>query len=65
MVFDEESVLQDKSEMKDKAQGGVSDNSADTQKKKSWVLKEPLGQMRILQIQMEKNRRLLNSNIDR
>ena len=35
MVFDEESMLQEKSEMEDKAQGGASDSSAaDTQEKK-------------------------------
>jgi len=33
MIFDEESMLQDKSETKDKAQSGASDSSADTQKK--------------------------------
>ena len=34
MIFDEESMLQEKSEMGDKAQGETSDNSAvDTQKK--------------------------------
>ena len=33
MVFDEESMLHEKSEMKDKAQGGASDSSTDTQKK--------------------------------
>ena len=31
VVFDEESMLQEKSEMEDKAQDGASDNSADTQ----------------------------------
>ena len=33
VIFDEESMLQEKSETKDKAQGGASDSSADTQKK--------------------------------
>ena len=33
MVFDEESILREKSKMEDKAQGGASNNSADTQEK--------------------------------
>ena len=33
VIFDEESMLQDKSEPKDKAQGGASDSSANTQNK--------------------------------
>ena len=35
VVFDEEAMLQDKSETKDKAQGGASDSSTDTQEKGS------------------------------
>jgi len=34
VVFDEESLLREKSETVDKAQGGASDSSADTQEKK-------------------------------
>ena len=33
VVFDEESMLREKSEMKDKTQGGALDNLADTQEK--------------------------------
>ena len=41
VVFNEESVLQEKSEMKDKAQGGASDSSADTQEKEVEFSKSP------------------------
>ena len=46
MVFDEESMLQEKSETEDKAHGGVSDSSSDTQKKRvkfSESPKRPVG----------------------
>jgi len=33
VIFDEESLLQEKSETEDKAQGGVPDSSADTQER--------------------------------
>ena len=33
VIFDEESLLQEKSETEDKAQGGASDSSTDTQEK--------------------------------
>ena len=68
MVFDEELMLRENSETEDKAQGGVSDSSTDTQKKGveiSESLKGLKGQKRTPQIQMEMNRRLLKSNLDR
>jgi len=68
VIFDEESMLQEKSEMEDKAQGGASDSSEDTQEKKVEFLespKKPEGSKRTPQIQMETNRRLLKSNLDR
>ena len=34
MIFDEKSMLQEKSETEDKAQGGASDSSTNTQEKK-------------------------------
>ena len=40
VIFDEKSTLQEKSEAEDKAQGGASDSSADTQEKKVEFLKE-------------------------
>ena len=46
MIFDEESMLQEKSEMKDKVQGRSSNSSAETQKKKiefSEIPKKPEG----------------------
>ena len=61
-------MLQNKSETKDKAQGGDSDSSANTQEKGvefSKSPKRPEGQKRTPQIQMEIMRRLLNSNLDR
>jgi len=68
VIFDEESMLQEKSEMEDKAQGGASDSSEDTQEKKVEFLespKKPERSKRTPQIQMETNRRLLKSNLDR
>jgi len=68
VVFDEKLILQEKSEMEDKAQGGASDSSTDTQEKKvefSERPERPTGQKRTPQIQMEMNRRLLKSNLDR
>jgi len=41
VVFDEESMLLEKSETKDKAQDGASDSSADTQEKKVEFLESP------------------------
>jgi len=41
VVFDEESMLQDKSDMKDKAQGGALDNSVDTQEKRVEFSENP------------------------
>ena len=41
MIFDEESILQEKSETKDKAQGEASDNSADTQEKRVEFSESP------------------------
>ena len=67
VIFDEESMLQERSETKDKSQGGAPDSSADTQVKGiefSDCSKSLMGQMRNLQIQMEMSRRLLRSNID-
>ena len=34
MIFDEESILQERSEMEDKAQGGALNSSIDTQEKR-------------------------------
>jgi len=39
--FKKESILQEKSEMEDKAQGGASDSSADTKKKEVEFSKSP------------------------
>ena len=68
MVFDEESMFQEKSETEDKTQGGASYSStADTQEKGvefSDSLKRPEGSKRTPQIQIETNRRLLKSNLD-
>jgi len=54
MIFDEDSMLREKSEAEDKAQGGASDSSAaDTQKKGvefSIALKGLKGQKRTPQI---------------
>jgi len=53
VIFDEKSMLREKSEMKDKAQGGASDNSTDTQEKKlssQRALKGLKGQKRTPQI---------------
>ena len=41
MVFDEESILQEKSKTEDKAQGEASDNSADSQSKKFEFSDDP------------------------
>jgi len=41
VVFDEEPILQEKSETKDKAQGGTPDNSADSQAKEFEFLDAP------------------------
>ena len=41
MVFDEESILWEKLETKDKAQDGASDSSADTQKKEVEFSESP------------------------
>jgi len=60
MIFDEESMLQDKSETKNKAQGKALNSSTCTQKKRvefSENPKKPDGQMKTPQIQMETNRR--------
>ena len=68
VVFDEESMLREKSEMKDKVQGGASDSLADTQKKKlgsQRALKGLKGQKRTTQIQMETNKRLPKSKLNR
>ena len=46
MIFDEESILQERLETKDKAQGGAPDSSADTQIKElssQIALKGPYG----------------------
>ena len=40
-VFDEELMLQEKSETEDKVQGGASDSSADTQRKEVKFLESP------------------------
>ena len=51
VVFDKESMLQDKSETEDKAQDGASDTSADTHEKKvefSEALKGLTGQRGLL-----------------
>ena len=67
-VFDEESMLQEKSESEDKAQGEALGSSADTQVRElssQMTLKSLMGQMRNPHIQMETNMRLLRSNIDR
>jgi len=67
VVFNDESMLQDKSEKKNKAQGGASDSLTDTQKRElssQKVLKDLTGQKRT-QIQMKTNKRLLKSNLDR
>ena len=60
-------MLQDKSETGDKAQGGASDSLTDTQKRElssQKVLKDLTGQKRT-QIQIEMNKRLLKSNLNR
>jgi len=41
VIFDKESILQDKSETEDKAQGNAFDNSADNQKKRVEFLESP------------------------
>ena len=41
MVFDEESMLREKSETEDKAQGAASDSSADTQEKEVEFSESP------------------------
>ena len=54
--------------MEDKAQGGASDSSADTHEKEVEFSESPKrleGSKRTLQIQMETNRKLLKSNLDR
>jgi len=69
VIFNEDSMLREKSETEDKAQGGASDSSAtDTQKRElnsQIALKGLKGQKRTPQIQIETSRRLLKSNIDR
>jgi len=68
VIFDEESILQEKSETEDKAQGGVLDSWVDNQEKKvkfSKSPKRPEGSEEDSSIQMEINRRLLKSNLDR
>ena len=50
MIFDEESILQERSETEDKAQGGAPDSSVDTQVKGvefSGGLKRPDGRLLI------------------
>ena len=59
VILDEEFMLQEKSEMEDKAQGGASDSLADTQEKElssQRALKVLMGQKRTPHIQMETNR---------
>jgi len=61
-------MLQEKSEMEDKAQGGASDSPADTQEKEvefSESSKRLEGSEKTTQIQMETTRRLLKSKLDR
>jgi len=41
VIFDEESMLREKSEMENKAQGGASDSLADTKKKEVEFSKSP------------------------
>ena len=41
MIFDEKSMLQEKSKTEDKTQNEASDSSVDTQEKEVEVLKEP------------------------
>ena len=68
VFFDKKSMLREKSETEDRAQGGASDSSADTQEKElssQIVLKSLKGQKRTSQTQMETNKRLLKSNVDR
>jgi len=69
VVFDEDSMLREKSETEDKAKGGASDSSTtDTQKKRIEFSDSPKkglkGQKRTPQIQRETNRRLLKCNLD-
>ena len=67
VIFDEKSMLQEKSETEDKAQGGASNSSADTQEKKVEFLespKRPEGLEDDSSIQIETNRKLLKSNVD-
>jgi len=64
VIFDEKSMLQEESETEDKAQGGASD----TQEKKvefSESPKRPEGSEKDFSDQMEMNRRLIKSNLDR
>jgi len=64
VVFNKESMLQEKSETEDKAQGGASNNLADTQKKRVEFSKRPKGlkgQKRTPQMQMEMNKKLLRA----
>ena len=68
VVFDEESILREKSETEDKTQGGASDSSTDTQEKEvelSESPKRPEGSEEDSQIQMETTRRLFKSNLNR
>ena len=68
VIFDEESMLQEESETEDKTQGGTSDSSTDTQEKGvefSENPKRPEGLEKDSSIQMETNKRLLKSNLDR
>ena len=68
MVFDEGLMLREKSEMKDKAQGGASNSLTTLRKKKlssQKALKGLKDQKRTPHIQMETTRWLLKSNADR
>jgi len=68
VVFDKKSMLREKSETENKAQGGASDSSTNTQEKRVEFSESPKDlkdQKRTPQIQMEITRRLRKSNQDR
>ena len=68
VIFDEKSILQEKSETKDKMQDGALDSSAGTQKKEvkfSESLKRPEESEKDSSDLDGENRKLLKSNLNR
>jgi len=65
VIFDEELMLQERSEMKDKAKGGASNSLANTQKKGVEFSESPDESDEDSSDSDGENRRILKSKLDR